>query len=120
MGKLEAFRDMKNEAGEPLNPFFDDVVDDMVLLANNLKQKGLPVDLKQIYEKAVRLNDTAYKKLMEKQEKEKEKTSLEQAKAKADAAKRSSKSLVSKSNDSTVVDDTRNLSVREILERTLN
>lgn len=57
VGKVQAFAEAKDEKGQPLRPYFDDVAEDVLAL-----MKSGVKDLDQAYTKAVRMNDQIWEK----------------------------------------------------------
>lgn len=110
--KIQSFMEATDESGNLSNPFVEDVIDDMVILANAKRSQGKDVDLKDLYEQAVWANPaTREKKLTADKQAEQVKRSAE-ARAKAAKSKKAHKivdSGGSASNDS-------DLSLRELLE----
>ena len=86
--EVTAFAEAKDEKGQPLHPYFDEVADDIVTFIN----AGLP--LNEAYAKAVRANPMTYEKEVARLRTETEAQLREKAKREAEAARKASSTNV--------------------------
>ena len=62
-GQIESFREEKGADGKPAHPHYDEVYDDMLVLAQAKQQSGQSVDLAQLYEATCWSNASVRKKI---------------------------------------------------------
>jgi hypothetical protein len=93
--KIQSFMDAKDESGALMHPFAEDVINDMIILANAQRSQGKNPDLNDLYEQAVWANPvTRDKKLTADKQAEEKKRSAE-ARAKAAKSKKAQKIVAS-------------------------
>lgn len=63
LSEIQAFASAKTEAGAPAHPHFDDVLEDIQVLAEIERRAGRTPDLKQLYDKAIYANPNTREKL---------------------------------------------------------
>lgn len=92
--EIETFKSAKDGHGNPLHPHFEDVEDDMVLLATGYasRQQQIP-PLQELYDRAVNANPSTREKLRAAEKQLSEQTAKDEARAKAAAAKKASASV---------------------------
>lgn len=83
LGKVENFASAKDEKGQPLHPFFDDVAEDVLALMKS----GIR-DLDTAYTKAVRMNDEVFAKVQAQKAAQASATAKTKQQAEIDKAKR--------------------------------
>lgn len=83
LNKVETFASAKDEKGQLLHPFFDDVAEDILKL-----QKAGERDLDQAYKKAIRMNDEVFAKVDAQRKLGETQKADTERKAKIDKAKR--------------------------------
>lgn len=67
VNQISSFANEKDAAGNPVHRYFEDVADDMIVLVHAEKAAGRAIDLKTLYEKAVRYNPTVYQRYVDEQ-----------------------------------------------------
>lgn len=91
---IQEFSTKKVEGSDELaHPYFDDVVNDMVVLAQVEMQKGNTPSIEKLYETAVYSNATTRQKLLDSQRKADQKKQQEVARQKAAKARKASGSI---------------------------
>ena len=60
---IATFRNATDDQGQPLHPYFDEVMPEMMRLAEMDAAQGVQPDLNTLYRKAVRLNDDVFAKV---------------------------------------------------------
>lgn len=88
--EIESFSEEKNNNGELTHPFFHDVMDDMVLLAQAERAAGRVPKLQDLYDRAVWANPTTRQKSLAAQSAEQQRKSAEEAAQKAAQARKAS------------------------------
>lgn len=102
--QIDQFAAETTEAGTPAHPYFDDVVNDMVMLAGVAKSQGKAVDLGGLYDQACWMNTSVRQKMVEasqsanseanqKAAEAAAKKATDEARQKAEKAKRAAKSV---------------------------
>lgn len=91
--QIEAFAAEKTEAGAPAHPYFEQVFDELVLLAQAERTAGRTPDLKTLYDRAVWANPTTRQSLIDAREKERVAKAQAERKAKAEAARKAGSSV---------------------------
>ena len=90
---LQSFADEKTEAGELAHPYFDDVMDTMVMLARAEKAEGREPKLQTLYEQAVWATPEIREKIISSQRQAEEEQRAKEARAKAAKAKKAASSV---------------------------
>lgn len=90
---IQTFAAEVDGSGQPAHPHFDDVVQDMVLLAQAERAAGRTPVLKDLYEKAVWANPSTREKVLVSQREAEAKKSAAEARAKAAAARKAGSSV---------------------------
>lgn len=93
LNEIDAFSQQKTEAGELAHPHFEEVYEDMTLLAQVQKSQGKNPSLSDLYETACRMNTAVNEKIQAAQREAAEKDRLEAARQKAAKAKQASKTV---------------------------
>lgn len=62
--QIDAFADQKDDKGQPLHPYFDDVIQDMMQLAQLDKSQGKQPQIDDLYERACWMNTAIREKLV--------------------------------------------------------
>lgn len=83
LGKVQTFAEAKDDKGQPLHPFFDDVAEDVLVL-----MKSGVRDLDAAYTKAVRMNDEVFQKVQAAKAVQSQATAKQKQQAEIDKAKR--------------------------------
>lgn len=92
--EISSFIATKDDKGQPANPYYSEVEDDMVLRAQALQAAGHPVpSLKELYDYAVFANPTTRARLLAAITQTEQSRTAEQARAKAVAAKKAGSSV---------------------------
>jgi len=91
--QIESFAAEKTEAGAPAHPHFEQVFDDLVLLAAAERSAGRVPDLKTLYDRAVWANPTTRQSLIDARERERVAKAQAERKAKAEAARKAGSSV---------------------------
>lgn len=91
--KIESFATQADEQGNPLHPYFDRVVDDMVSMAQAERVAGREPQLEELYERATWANPEIRKEMQQAQQKAAEQKAIQEASAKAKQAKKASASV---------------------------
>lgn len=112
--QIEEFSEMKTEAGELAHPYFADVMDEIIALAQAERQAGREPDLGAMYDKAVWMNPSTREKLIASQREAEEKRRLADARQKAAKAKHAASSV---SGTPAGASPTNDLDLREQLEQ---
>lgn len=112
--QIEEFSEMKTEAGELAHPYFADVMDEIVALAQAERQAGREPDLSAMYDKAVWMNPSTREKLITSQREAEEKRRLDDARQKAAKARHAASSV---SGTPAGASPTNDLDLREQLEQ---
>lgn len=84
--KVQSFAEAKDEKGQFLHPYFDEVAEDILVL-----QKAGTKDLDTAYNKAIRMRDDIWEKVSAEKAKAKQAATEAEQKAKIDKAKRAGK-----------------------------
>lgn len=116
VNEIEQFAEAKNENDELAHPYFNDVIDDMMLLAQAERARGREPNLQDLYDKAVWSNTSVREQVQKAQQDAAEKKAQEEARAKAAKAKKAARSVTGNPSGQTPSDE---LSLREQLERQL-
>lgn len=116
--EMQQFAEAKNEHGEPLYPFFEDVRKDMA----KLMQSGFADTLQDAYDRAVRIRPDVYKQIEESREitrrrEDESRRQEEAAKARRAGASVSSSLSSTPSRAAGNDDDDDGLSIRELIEK---
>lgn len=90
---IEQFADEKDAKGNPIHPHFDDVVDDIIRLANVERAAGREPNLQNLYETAVWANPTTREKQLAAQTQQAQQKAQTEAKAKAAKARNAGSSV---------------------------
>ena len=61
--RLTAFREAKDDKGKLLHPYYDELLEDMYFISEQLKARNQPQDPADIYNRAVRMNEGVWKKV---------------------------------------------------------
>lgn len=91
--EIQTFASEVDGSGQPAHPHFDDVVQDMVLLAQAERAAGRTPVLKDLYEKAVWANPSTREKVLVSQREAEAKKQAAEARAKAAAARKAGSSV---------------------------
>lgn len=89
--KINDFSEEKDSEGNPANPHFMDVIDDMITLATAERAAGREPDLKTLYDKAVWANPDVRQKIIAAEKSADEKKRQAEARAKAAKSKKATK-----------------------------
>ena len=111
--EIQDFATQKTEAGEPAHPYFDEVIQEVTLLARAERQAGRQPNLKSLYEQAIWSNPTVREKILTSQRQAEAKKREQEAIAKAKRAQQASKSISGAPSGEA---PTEGLSVRQELE----
>lgn len=91
--QISEFREAKDEAGKPLHPLLDDVMEDITRLAHAERAIGRQPDLADLYDRAVWANPATRAKALEVQSKVQAETAKREAAKKAAKAKEAASSV---------------------------
>jgi len=116
INEIQSFGQQVDESGKPKHPHFENVIDDMVMLAQAERFAGREPVLSDLYDKAVWANPSIRAKIQSDQQKASEKKAIEAARAKAAKAKKAAQSVSGTSTNAQPVE----LGLREMLEKSLN
>lgn len=114
LSDIGTFSEAKAENGDLAHPYFDQVVNDMVTLANGERSEGREPNLADLYEKAVWSNTSVREQMQAAKESAAQAKTTKEARAKAAKAKKASKSVTGSPAGQMPSDD---VSLREQLER---
>lgn len=112
LSNIEAFSGEKDAEGNPLRPYFDDVMEDLVNLARAERAGGREPDLNTLYERAVWANPEVRQKILAAEKAAEAKKADEEARAKAAKAERASASVSGEPGASVPTED---LDLREMI-----
>lgn len=90
---IEDFKSAKDAQGGALHPHFDELEQDMAVLAQVMKAQGKAPDLQDLYEKAVYANPSTRTKVLAAEKQSEEKRVKDEARAKAEKARKASSSV---------------------------
>ena len=113
--QIESFSTETDEAGNPAHPYFESVVEDMVILAQAEQAAGRTPELKALYERAIWSNPEVRERMLSDQKAEQARKADQEARAKAAKAKKAGKSVSGSPTGSASMSEDMNL--RESLER---
>jgi hypothetical protein len=111
--QIAAFSEQKNENGELSNPYFNDVITDMMQLAQIERQSGRQPSLQDLYDRAIWSNPTVREKVLAAQQSAAAKKAEQEAIDKAKRAQRAAKTV----SGSNTGEPSKQLSIRESLEQ---
>lgn len=121
--QLDQFASAKDEKGELQHPYFEDVIEDMTVLANAVRARGQQPDIKQLYEQAIWANPIVREKILSSQKEAEGKKAQMEAEQKrkedqerANKAKRASASV---SGDGSADTPTQGGDIRSLIENAL-
>ena len=93
IASIVEFQNAKTEAGQPSNPYFAEVADDIATLALAERQAGRKPDLKNLYDKACWANETVRMKVLADRDAQAEQKRQADAKARATQARSAGSSV---------------------------
>lgn len=93
MQSIEDFKSAKDGGGSALHPHFDELEQDMAVLAQVMKAQGVTPTLDALYEKAVYANPSTRAKVLAADKQADEKRVKDEARAKAEKARKASGSV---------------------------
>lgn len=93
MQSIEDFKSAKDGSGSSLHPHFDELEQDMAVLAQVMKAQGITPTLDALYEKAVYSNTSTRAKVIAAEKQADEKRVKDEARAKAEKARKASGSV---------------------------
>lgn len=91
--QIDTFANEKDSEGNLKNPFFADVEQDIAALATLDLRQGKPIDLSDLYDRAIHANRETRAKLSQLEKEQADKRAAAERKAKTEAAKRASVSV---------------------------
>jgi hypothetical protein len=112
LSRIQDFASEKDETGSPAHPHFEDVINDMVALAQAERAMGREPDLVKLYDQAVWANPQTREKVLSSQKEAEERRRQADARKKAKDAQKASRSV----RGSSVQTQKAELSLREELE----
>lgn len=91
--QIEDFKSAKDGQGNALHPHFDELEQDMAVLAQVMQAQGKSPTLQDLYEKAVYANPSTRAKVLSAEKQSEEKRAKDEARAKAEKARKASSSV---------------------------
>lgn len=91
--EIEDFKSAKDSQGNALHPHFDELEQDMAVLAQVVRAQGKTPTLQDLYEKAVYANPSTRAKVLSAEKQSEEKRAKDEARAKAEKARKASSSV---------------------------
>jgi len=116
VNEITQFADAKDESGAPRHPFFEEVFDDLLILAQAERAAGRVPKLDDLYDRAVWANPTTRARQMTSQREAEARKQAEGAKVRSAAALRAGGSVTGAPNGSGASPSAPKSSLREELE----
>jgi len=116
LDELQSFSEATDDSGQKAHPHFDEVMNDMVLLAQAERSQGKTPVIKELYERAVWANTSTREQMQTAQQNAAKEQTQKEARAKAAKAKKAGKSVTGSSGAA----PTEELSLRAELTRQMN
>lgn len=113
--EIQAFAEQKTETGDPAHPFFEEVMQDMMMLARSQRAAGYEPKLQDLYDNAVWSNPIVREKQLAAQQKAAAQKAEKEAIEKAKKAQKAAKSV----GGAAPSEPAKDVSIRESLESLL-